>query len=277
MLGHAIRQFVFANKHLARVFRAQQFRLFLAMRAHHRQDGGVQRARRLDHGTHVEGVRRGDDEHGGMRDVCLDQHGRFARIAGHGRNALLAQLVDDFTVFLGHNKVDAPFHQRGGDAPAHAPIADEDDLARQFFLRHGHRQLGQRVRRAFELAREVAVADHAQQRLGHAEDERVEGDRQDGAGQDQALPFLRHQAQRQAQRGQDERELADLRQAGRDDDGRFRRIAQRHHEQKGGDRFAEDNDGAHGQHLQGLVDEDIRLEQHADGNEEQHGERVAQG
>ena len=54
-----------------------------------------------------------------------------------------------------------------------------------------------------------AVANHAQQRLGHAEHHRVERDRQDGAGQDQALPFLRHQAQGQAQRGQDKRELAD--------------------------------------------------------------------
>ena len=247
------------------------------MRAHHRQDGGVQRARRLDHGAHVEGIGRGDDEHGGVRDVRLDQYRRFARIAGHGRNALLAQLVDDFAVFLGHDKMNATLHQGGGDAPAHAAIADQHDLSRQLFLRHRHRQLGQRVGGAFELARKIAVADHAQQRLGHAEHQRVEGDRQDGAGQDQALPFLRHQAQGQAQGGQDEREFTDLRQAGRDDDGGFWRIAQGHHQQEGGDRLAEDNDGAHGQHLQRLVDQDIRLEQHADGHEEQHGKRVAQG
>ena len=46
--------------------------------------------------------------------------------------------------------------------------------------------------------------------------QRIEGDRQDCAGQDQVLPLVRQQAEADAEPGQNERELADLRQAAGD-------------------------------------------------------------
>ncbi len=51
-------------------------------------------------------------------------------------------------------------------------------------------------------------------------------------------------------------------------------IAQPEHDQEGGERLAEDDDGEDGRHRQRLVDQDRRVEQHPDGDEEQHRERI---
>ena len=48
------------------------------------------------------------------------------------------------------------------------------------------------------------------------------------------------------------------------------------HDGERGDRLAEDDDGHRRQHGQRIAHEDHRIEQHADRDEEQHGEGVAQ-
>ena len=81
---------------------------------------------------------------------------------------------------------------------------------------------------------------------------------------------------RHAERCQDERELADLRQAGRHRERGVQRVAHQQHQQRGGDRLAHHDDRQHRQHAQRLVDQHPGVEQHAHRHEEQHRERVAQ-
>ena len=83
------------------------------------------------------------------------------------------------------------------------------------------RQLGQGIVRALDQAGEGrAAADPALQRLDGGEDQGVEGDREDRPRQDEALALGGQQAQGDSQARQDERELADLRQARRDGERR---------------------------------------------------------
>nr|VUD31539.1 Uncharacterised protein [Raoultella sp. NCTC 9187] len=54
-----------------------------------------------------------------------------------------------------------------------------------------------------------------------------------------------------------------------------RRVAEHPHEEVGHQRFTEDDNRQRCQHRQRLLQQDHRVEQHADGNKEQHRERVA--
>ena len=96
------------------------------------------------------------------------------------------------------------------------------------------------------------------------------------AGEDQALALLREQAEDDAEAGQNERELANLRKTRTGNECRVERIAKGEHQRERGDRVAHHDDGDRGQHLQRFLHQYLRLEQHADGNEEQHRESVAQ-
>ena len=89
------------------------------------------------------------------------------------------------------------------------------------------------------------------------------------------MPFRRHQAERRAQPGQDEGELADLRQAGTDRQCRIEGVAEGEDEGDGGDGLAEHDDGGYCEYFGRLVDKNLRIEQHADRNEEEDRERVA--
>ena len=102
----------------------------------------------------------------------------------------------------------------------------------------------------------------------------VEGDREQGAGQDQIAPLGRQQIQLHAETGQDERELADLGEARRDRERRADRVAADQDDGEGGERLAQHDHEHHGHHRQGLAQEDGRIEQHADRDEEQDREGV---
>ena len=65
-------------------------------------------------------------------------------------------------------------------------------------------------------ARRVAVLALRQIPVERREQQRIEQDREDRAGEDQVRALLGQQRQADAEARQDERELADLRQAGRD-------------------------------------------------------------
>ena len=89
-------------------------------------------------------------------------------------------------------------------------------------------------------------------------------------------PSSGQQAEIDAERGEDEGEFADLRQAGRNRQRRADRLAEGEHDEEGGDRLADDDDEHGREHRQRIVDQDVRIEQHADRDEEQHGESIAQ-
>ena len=225
----------------------------------------------------MEGIRRGNHQQQCVCNVGLDQHLGLGGIARHCRNVALAQLVDQFAVLFGHHEMHALRHQGVGDHASDPSVADQHHLPTQPFLPGCHRQLGQRIGRAFQLARDVgARAQGLLQRADGLEHQRIDGDRQNGAGQDQVLALAREQLERHAHGGQDEGKFADLRQAGRHRQRGIERIAQRQHQQKGRQRLAEHDNAEHGQHPQRGLDQHRRIEQHANRYEEQHRKRVAQ-
>ena len=79
-----------------------------------------------------------------------------------------------------------------------------------------------------------------------------------------------------SQPGDDEGELADLRQAGGDGQRGAERIAEEEDDGQCGERLADDDDGDHAEYAHWLLDQDRRFEQHADGDEKEHRERVLQ-
>jgi hypothetical protein len=67
-----------------------------------------------------------------------------------------------------------------------------------------------------------------------------------------------------------------LRQAGGDGQRRIERITESQHQCGGGQGLAEDNNGHHRQYMQRLVDQYLRVEEHAHRDKEQYGEGIAQ-
>ena len=121
-----------------------------------------------------------------------------------------------------------------------------------------------------------APPDGGLERLDGVEEQRVERDREQRAGEDEVLAFARQDTERDAEAGEDERELADLSQAGGHREGGVDRIAKGDHQQERRDRLAEHDDGEDHQHAQRPVDQQARIEEHPDGDEEEDGEGVAQ-
>ena len=123
---------------------------------------------------------------------------------------------------------------------------------------------------------ERVVPEPRLERGDDPEQERVERDGQERPGDDQLEPIVRQQAQGQADRPDDERELADLGEPGGHGQGDPRRVAGEgdDHELRGG--LGQDDERQHGQHRQRVRDQVGRVEQHADRHEEQDGEGVTQ-
>ena len=99
---------------------------------------------------------------------------------------------------------------------------------------------------------------------------------EDGAGKDEIAAALGQKPEIDAKPGKDERELADLREADRDEQRGRGRIAEQANDGKGRKRLAEQDDGKRGEHSERILDEDRGLEQHADRDEEDDGEGIAE-
>ena len=108
------------------------------------------------------------------------------------------------------------------------------------------------------------------------EQQRVEEDRQDGAGKDQVLSLRRQQVQRDAEADEDERELADLGEAGGNGQRGAVGVAEGADDHEGGDGLADEDDRQRRRQLQRRAEQDVGVEQHADRDEEQHRESIAQ-
>ncbi len=121
-----------------------------------------------------------------------------------------------------------------------------------------------------------AALDIAMQRFGPGADDGIERDRDDGAGENDVLPVGRQQAERDAEAGQDEREFADLRQPARHRQAHADGIAQERDDDEGDHPLADDDQEQGGENAERLAQEDRRIEQHANGHEEQHRKRVLQ-
>jgi len=90
----------------------------------------------------------------------------------------------------------------GGDRRPDAAVADDHRMIAERRRVHSGRQLGERPRRPLERAGESRPsAQPALERLDAAEDERIERDREQRAGDDQALRSDGQEAERDADRG----------------------------------------------------------------------------
>ncbi len=105
---------------------------------------------------------------------------------------------------------------------------------------------------------------------------RIQHNGEDRPRENQILPGLRQQIQRHAQSGQNKGEFTDLCQTGGNGQRRARRVTKQTHQEEGGNRLTKDDNRQRAQHGQRLLDQDQRVEQHPDGDKEQHRKRVTQ-
>ncbi len=131
------------------------------------------------------------------------------------------------------------------------------------------RKLRMCARGAFFLAARLPAVERG-------EEQRVDADRKDRAGEDQIAPILRQETEIGTEPGEDERELADLREADRDREPDVERAPECAHDRERRKRLADHDDRERREHRQRLAHEDARIEQHADRDEEEHRERVAE-
>ena len=145
-----------------------------------------------------------------------------------------------------------------GEFRADPAVTDDQHMA-------GGRRCGGGIR-GFDifLCRDRAIPGALAPSCQNGEHQRIERDRQDRAGQHQIARLRRHQVEGHAQPDQDEGELADLRQTGGDGQRDVVGLAQHPHDRPGGQRFAHHDDRQRFQHLQRMLDQDHRVEQHAD-------------
>src|SRR6266508_1901353 len=197
----------------------------------------------------------------------LDQCCGFDRIAVDRSLPGVAQLLDHLPVLLGDHERNASIVERPRNVPTYPAVSNQNNLAGEVFLLGGRRQFREWIVRTLEPTRELRPASQPTERwIEHGEHEGVQGDRDQGAGQDEALSLRGQQTQRHADPGQDERKLANLGEARRHREGSAERVSQEEHERRDDD-----------EHLQRLVQYNGRVEEHADRDEKQYGERVHAG
>ena len=114
------------------------------------------------------------------------------------------------------------------------------------------------------------------ERVDQGEEDRVERDRDDRSGDDELVRLDRQNAEADAGGGKDEAEFADLGKGGAHRETRSQRIAEERQDADGGERLADHHQRQHGEDRQRVGDQIRRVEQHADGDEEQHGEGITQ-
>lgn len=89
---------------------------------------------------HIDTIRRGDDQHGGVDDVRLDQRSGSQRIAAGYGDPLLAQRLDPFPVLFRDNERDAGFSpSTRAVAGPHDRNPHEDHLPLQVLALRLHR------------------------------------------------------------------------------------------------------------------------------------------
>jgi hypothetical protein len=152
--------------------------------------------------------------------------------------------LHDLSILLGDDEGHSAREERFADALADAAVARHHDVAGEPLLVDRGRQLRQRVVGALERAGELGPPpDGGLERLDGVEEQRVDRDRQQRAGQDEVLAFARQDTVRHAEAGEDERELADLSQTGGDGECGVDRIAKGDHQQERRDRLPEHDYG----------------------------------
>ena len=108
----------------------------------------------------------------------------------------------------------------------------------------------------------------ARQPSDNAKRQRIEHDREQCAGDDVVLPLRRQQLHAHAHHGEDEGELADLRERRGDRERGAQGPTEQAHDQQRRHGLADHDDREHLEHLERMAQEHARLEQHAHRDEE---------
>ncbi len=132
------------------------------------------------------------------------------------------------------------------------------------------------MRRRSSRANSGHIAKSSIEGLDEREERRVDRDRQQRPRHDELEARLGQQPDGEAERAEDERELADLPERGGDRQGDPRGIAERLDDAECRKRLDEDDQDQHRHDGEWIREEHSRVEEHPDRHEEQHGEGVTQ-
>jgi hypothetical protein len=91
---------------------------------------------------HVKCIRRRYNQHAGLRDMGLYQHGGVGCVARNCSNSPFPQSLDCFAILLSNDVGNAAFRQDFADPPADPTVTNQNDLAGQIFFIRVPRQLG---------------------------------------------------------------------------------------------------------------------------------------
>ena len=138
------------------------------------------------------------------------------------------------------------------------------------------RNLGDGRAPSLHRAHDAAPPQPGREELGGLEQQRVHRDRAERACDHQVPGLRRHQVQVAGEAREHERELCDLGDPDAHVERAAQRIAEAEHQRRRNDGVDDDDDGDRGDHREGRGDDEARVEQHADGDEEQDRECVAQ-
>ncbi len=238
-----------------------------------------------------------DHERHGLFEIGAFEHFGARGIAGDDFDALRTRRIGGVLAILDDEEGTIGRPQRFAHYGADAAIADQHHVARLaggqagwhivrlgIGLRHGPGRLGggNQIGLAPDFgrfgARSAAEArfERGPELFEPPEDDRVQHDGDERARKDQVAAFGRQDAEADAERRENERELADLREAGRNGQRRRDRPPEGDDDAEGKERLPHDDDQHRGDDRERIFDKDHRVEQHADGHEEQHGKGVAE-
>jgi hypothetical protein len=166
------------------------------MRAGEHGDTGILRSRVLDDLARFDRLRNRDHYRTRTADVGRGERVLRRRVAEQARNAERARLVEKIAIALDQRERMTCLVQRAAYARADASESDQNDVARERQRRSRGKFFARRPCALPGAPREPAIE--------RGEQQRVEADRENRAGEDKVAAFLAEQAEIRAEPGEDE-------------------------------------------------------------------------
>jgi len=222
----------------------------------------------------LEPVRDRYNQHVRTRDICRREDRALGGVALDHLHMLVMQTLDNIARVLDDDQRPTVMEQTLAHDFADATAAHD----------HGVTGLGRDDQPAVGRwqGRRIGSRSGGRQRetppeaIGYKEDRRIEQYREDGGAEHEITAALVHQTEADAEIREDEGKFADLRKATADGQRRGWRVAVKAHHEKGHAAIADDDHRKDREKREEVIDDHARIEQHADGDEEQHREGVAQ-
>ena len=204
------------------------------------------------------------------------EHESVAGVAVDRGSTGVAQRLHEPAVLFDNEHLHVSPLQRTGDERPHAAVPRDHRVPLQLLSAVAF-QMGEGAGAAIvEAADYRYVAQAFGERLDRPEEKRIQGDRDDRRGDDEVMGLRGKNAELTVELGEHERELADLGEPRADDECGPDRIAKGQDDSRRDEPLAHHDQRDHGRDEQRLAHDKCRIEQHADRNEEQHREGIAQ-